>query len=53
MVCPFTVVLPQIFFNLTTLFSYPVFFADDTFDCHAIDPGIIAVFTETLIGFVS
>ena len=26
MVCPLTVVLPQIFFNLTTLFSYPVFF---------------------------
>ena len=26
LVCPLTVVLPQIFFNLTTLFSYPVFF---------------------------
>ena len=25
--CPLTVVLPQIFFNLTTLFSYPVFFS--------------------------
>ena len=24
---PSTVVLPQIFFNLTTLFSYPVFFS--------------------------
>ena len=27
LVCPLTVVLPQIFFNLTTLFSYPVFFS--------------------------
>ena len=27
LVCLLTVVLPQIFFNLTTLFSYPVFFA--------------------------
>ena len=27
LVCPFTVVLPQVFFNLTTLFSYPVFFS--------------------------
>ena len=26
LVCPLTVVPPQIFFNLTTLFSYPVFF---------------------------
>ena len=26
LVCPLTVVLPQIFFNLTTPFSYPVFF---------------------------
>ena len=26
LVCPLTVVLPQIFFNLTALFSYPVFF---------------------------
>ena len=26
-VCPLTVVLPQIFFNFTTLFSYPVFFS--------------------------
>ena len=26
LVCPLTVVLPQIFFNLTTLFSYPVIF---------------------------
>ena len=26
LVCPLTVVLPQIFFNLTTLISYPVFF---------------------------
>ena len=26
LVCPLTVVLPQIFFNLTTLFSHPVFF---------------------------
>ena len=25
LVCPLTVVLPQIFFSLTTLFSYPVF----------------------------
>ena len=27
LVCPFTVVLPQIFFNLNTLFSFPVFFS--------------------------
>ena len=27
LVCPLTVVLPQIFFSLTTLFSYPVFFS--------------------------
>ena len=27
LVCPLTVVLPQIFFNLTTMFSYPVFFS--------------------------
>ncbi|WP_419616740.1 hypothetical protein [Thiolapillus sp.] len=27
LVCPLTVVLPQIFFNLTTLFSYSVFFS--------------------------
>ena len=27
LICPFTVVLPQIFFNLTSLFSYPVFFS--------------------------
>ena len=27
LVCPLTVVPPQIFFNLTTLFSYPVFFS--------------------------
>ena len=27
LVCPLTVVLPQIFFYLTTLFSYPVFFS--------------------------
>ena len=27
LVCPLTVVLPQIFFNLTTLFPYPVFFS--------------------------
>ena len=27
LVCPLTVVLPQIFFNLTTLFSYPVSFS--------------------------
>ena len=27
LVCPLTVVLPKIFFNLTTLFSYPVFFS--------------------------
>ena len=27
LVCPLTVVLRQIFFNLTTLFSYPVFFS--------------------------
>ena len=27
LVCPLTVVLPQIFFNLATLFSYPVFFS--------------------------
>ena len=27
LVCPLTVVLPQIFFNLTTLSSYPVFFS--------------------------
>ena len=26
-VCPLTVVLPQIFFSLTSLFSYPVFFS--------------------------
>ena len=26
LVCPLTVVLPQIFYNLTTLFSYPGFF---------------------------
>ena len=26
LVCPLTVFLPQIFFDLTTLFSYPVFF---------------------------
>ena len=26
-VCPLTVVLPQIFFNLTTLFPYPVLFS--------------------------
>ena len=26
LVCPLTIVLPQIFFILTTLFSYPVFF---------------------------
>ena len=26
LVCPLTVVLPQILFNYTTLFSYPVFF---------------------------
>ena len=26
LVCPLTVVLPQIFLNLITLFSYPVFF---------------------------
>ena len=27
LVCPLTVVLPQIFFNLTTVISYPVFFS--------------------------
>ena len=27
LVCPLTVVLPWIFFNLITLFSYPVFFS--------------------------
>ena len=27
LVCPLIVVLPQIFFNLTTLFSYPFFFS--------------------------
>ena len=27
LVCPLTVVLPQIFFKLTTLFSQPVFFS--------------------------
>ena len=27
LVCPLTVVLPRIFFNLTTLFFYPVFFS--------------------------
>ena len=27
LVCPLIVVLPQIFFNLTTLFSYPLFFS--------------------------
>ena len=27
LVCPLTVVLSQVFFNLTTLFSYPVFFS--------------------------
>ena len=27
LVCPLTVVLPQIFFNITTLFSYPFFFS--------------------------
>ena len=26
LICPLNVVLPQIFFSLTTLFSYPVFF---------------------------
>ena len=26
LVCPLTVIVPQIFFNLTTLFSYSVFF---------------------------
>ena len=26
LVCPLTVVLPQLFFSLSTLFSYPVFF---------------------------
>ena len=27
LVCPLTVVFPQIFFHFTTLFSYPVFFS--------------------------
>ena len=45
LVCPLTVVLPQIFFNLTTLFSYPVFFT--LFDA---PPAVVCGILESISG---